>query len=94
MPEKTISVLKALEIMRAFSRDNIPFSFAYYSLDETRKTSEGVKREEKVILMQGYRRNQSKKSEILASYIRIDTLERRQFYIPLIIELNGIKIKQ
>lgn len=86
--------MKALEIMRTLSRDNVPFSFAYYSLDETRGISEGVKREENVILAQGYRRNQSDKSDILASYLRIKSNERRQFYIPLIIELNGIKIKQ
>lgn len=92
--QRTISVMKAIEIMRTLSRDNVPFSFSYYSMDETRGKSEGVKRENDVILAQGYRRDQSTKSEILASYLRMNSGERRQFYIPLMIELNGIKIKQ
>lgn len=43
--------------------------------------------------MQGYRRNQSKKADVLASFMRMDTEERRQFYWPLLCELNGRKIK-
>ena len=58
----------------------------------TRGVSEGMKSEQNIILTTGYRRNQSKKSEILASYIR-PTGEYRMFYIPLLCELNGIKIK-
>lgn len=86
--------MKAMEIMRTYSRDNVPFSLTYYSLDETRNISQGVKTETNIILAAGYRRNQSDKSEVLASFLRMDTMERRQFYIPLILELNGIKIKQ
>lgn len=92
--KKNISVLKAMEVMRTLSRDNVPFSFSFYSYDESRKSSDGLKRETNVLLAQGYRRNQSDKSEVLASFIRLDTGERRHFYIPLITELNGIKIKQ
>lgn len=86
--------MRAMEIMRAFSRDNVPFSFAYYSFNDSEKNSQGIKREKNVLLAQGYRRNQSSKSEILASFLRLDTGERRQFYIPLILELNGMKVKQ
>lgn len=85
--------MKALEIMRQLSRDKVPFSIAYCTLDETNKKSEGLKSEQNILLQTGYRRNQSDKSDILISFLRTDSGERRQFYLPLLMEFNGIKIK-
>lgn len=85
--------MKAAEIMRAMSRDNVPFSIVYCALDTSRGISEGLKTEKNIILQKGYRRNQSDKSDVLVSFLRIDTGERRQFYLPLLLELNGVKIK-
>lgn len=93
MAEKSLSLMKAMEIMRALSRDKVPFSISYCSLNESSKTSEGKKTEENILLASGYRRNQSEKHDILVSFIRTETMERRQFYLPLLLEFNGIKIK-
>lgn len=93
MPEKKLSLMKAMEMMRALSRDKVPFSFSYCAFNESSKKSEGRKTESNVILMSGYRRNQSDKHDILVSFLRLDTNERRQFYLPLLLEFNGIKIK-
>lgn len=79
--------------MRELSRQNIPCTIKFFSLNETEKSSKGIVEEKNIILMQGYRRNQSKKSEILASFMRMSTEENRQFYWPLLCELNGRKIK-
>lgn len=93
MTEKTLSLMKAMEIMRAWSRDKRPFSICYCSLNDSSKTSEGKKTEENILLASGYRRNQSDKHDILVSFIRTENNERRQFYLPLLLEFNGIKIK-
>lgn len=82
-----------MEIMRELSRNNIPFSMKYISLNVTDQVSKGIVEEKNVILMQGYRRNQSKKVDVLASFMRMDNEERRQFYWPLLCELNGRKVK-
>lgn len=82
-----------MQIMRDLSRQNIPFTIKFISLNATDKTSKGIVEEKNIILMQGYRRNQSKKADILASFMRMDTEENRQFYWPLLCELNGKKIK-
>ena len=79
--------------MRDLSRQNIPFSIKYISLNDSEKISKGIVEEKNILLMQGYRRNQSKKADILTSFMRMDTEERRQFYWPLLCELNGRKIK-
>lgn len=91
--KNTATPLKAMEIMRELSRQNIPLTIKFFSLNETEKSSKGIVEEKNIILMQGYRRNQSKKAEILASFQRLDTGENRQFYWPLLCELNGRKIK-
>ncbi|KFC19369.1 hypothetical protein IO90_08680 [Chryseobacterium sp. FH1] len=79
--------------MRQLSRDKVPFNISFCSLNESDGISEGLKSETKVILMQGYRRNQSEKHEVLISFLRTESNERRQFYLPLLMEFNGIKIK-
>lgn len=93
MSEITITPIMALELMRELSRQCIPFSIKYLSYNETEKKSEGFKIEEDISLEKGYRRNQSKKHDILVSYSRIRTGERRQFYYPLLIQLNDIKVR-
>jgi hypothetical protein len=90
--ERTMTPAKALEIMREMNRQGVPFNIKYLSFNETEKKSEGFKSEEKIFLAKGYRRNQSKKYEVLVSFVRLSG-ERRQFYYPLLIEFNGIKIK-
>ncbi|MGV8914371.1 MAG: hypothetical protein ACOH1X_02870 [Kaistella sp.] len=89
----SVTPLKAMEIMRELSRQNIPFTMKFLSLNETDKVSKGIVEEKNVILMQGYRRNQSKKADVLASFMRMGSEENRQFYWPLLCELNGRKIK-
>lgn len=89
---KKVTPLKALEIMRELSRQNVPFNVKFISLNETEKTSKGIVSEENILLGAGYRRNQSKKHSALVSFTRVKTGENRQFYWPLLTELNGHKI--
>jgi len=93
MSEITITPIRAVEIMRELSRQCIPFSIKYLSCNETEKKSEGFKTEVEISLEKGYRRNQSKKHDVLISFSRIRTGERRQFYYPLVIQLNDIKVR-
>lgn len=88
----SISPLKAMEILREYAIQNIPVNIKFLSLNETEEKSDGIVEEKNIILTQGYRRNQSKKSEVLASFIRPNG-EYRQFYWPLLCEINGTKIK-
>ncbi|MEC5156651.1 hypothetical protein [Chryseobacterium sp. MP_3.2] len=91
--ENTVTPLKGMQILRELSAQNIPSTIKFISLNDTDKVSKGIVEEKNIILMQGYRRNQSKKADILASFMRMGTEENRQFYWPLLCELNGRKIK-
>ena len=88
-----IKLMKAMETMRHLSEHNIPFDIEFYSYNETTGKSEGLKKETKILLMPGYRRNQSSKHDILVSYLRTETNERRQFYLPLLMKLDEFQIK-
>ena len=90
---KEIKLMKAVEIMRHLSEHNIPFDIEFISYNESTGKSEGLKKETKILLMPGYRRNQSSKHDILVSYLRTETNERRQFYLPLLMKLGEFKIK-
>lgn len=90
---KEIKLMKAAETMRHLSEHNIPFDIEFISYNETTGKSEGLKKETKILLMPGYRRNQSSKHDILVSYLRTETNERRQFYLPLLMKLGEFKIK-
>ena len=82
-----------METMRHLSEHNIPFDIEFYSYNETTEKSEGLKKETKILLMPGYRRNQSSKHDILVSYLRTETNERRQFYLPLLMKLGEFQIQ-
>ena len=82
-----------METMRHLSEHNIPFDIEFYSYNETTGKSDGLKKETKILLMPGYRRNQSSKHDILVSYLRTETNERRQFYLPLLMKLGEFQIK-
>ena len=90
---KEIKLMKAVEIMRHLSEHNITFDIEFISYNESTGKSEGLKKETKILLMPGYRRNQSSKHDILVSYLRTETNERRQFYLPLLMKLGEFKIK-
>ena len=90
---KPITPLKALEILREYSRQGIPASIKYLSHKEKDKTSKGIVEENGIFLCAGYRRNQSKKHDVLVSFLRINENERRQFYWPLLLEINGRTVK-
>ena len=90
--EKPVTPLRAMEILRELSRNGIQSNIKFLSLNETERTSKGIVEEKNIILTAGYRRNQSKKSGVLASFSRPNG-ENRQFYWPLLCELNGRKIQ-
>ena len=90
---KEIKLMKAVETMRHLSEHNIPFDIEIISYNKSTRKSEGLKKETKILLMPGYRRNQSSKHDILVSYLRTETNERRQFYLPLLMKLGEFKIK-
>ena len=68
---KEIKLMKAVETMRHLSEHNIPFDIEFISYNESTGKSDGLKKETKILLMPGYRRNQSSKHDILVSYLRI-----------------------
>lgn len=93
MDKKSITPIKAMEFLREYSRQGIPCNIKFLSFNETDGNSKGIVEENSVILTAGYRRNQSKKHDLLASFQRTATGEYRQFYFPLLTEMNGISIK-
>lgn len=93
MDNKSITPIKAMEFLRQYSRQGIPCNIKYLSLNESEGTTKGIVEENSVIITAGYRRNQSKKHNVLASFQRTETGEYRQFYFPLLTEMNGISIK-
>ena len=85
--------MKAVETMRHLSEHNIPFDIEFISYNESTGKSDGLKKETKILLMPGYRRNQSSKHDVLVSYLRTETNERRQFYLPLLMKLGKFQIQ-
>lgn len=92
MKPRKLSTLKAAEAMRRMSANGQVFHVKYVGFNESTGKSSGIREEKNILLQKGYRRNQSKKADLLMSFYRADTMERRQFYLPLLLEVNGVKI--
>lgn len=89
---EAINIYTALEVMRKLSAENIPFSIEFVSCNRSLATSNGLVRVEKALLTKGYRNDQSQYAQNLIAFQNVDTGENKQFWLPLLMKFNGIKI--
>jgi hypothetical protein len=90
----TIKKAEALQRMRALSKQNIPFSFGFYSYSTSKETTSIYKVVDKALLRSGLRQDQSEMHNILIAYTDYsDTTDKpRHFYYPLLMMFNGQKV--
>ena len=88
----TITPKQAVKRMRELTIAGIPFSFRFLTYNSTTMTSNGVKHVGNSQLRQSYRDEQSNKSKVLVGYVDGNG-KNRWFYLPLLFEFNGIRIK-
>lgn len=89
---KAINIYDALESMRKFSNENIPFSIEFISCNRKERSSHGLVKVEKVLLRQGYRNNQSDYAKNIIAFENTITGEKKHFWLPLLMKFNGLKI--
>ena len=88
-----IRLREAVQRMRDLTELNIPFSIGFVKCDLSLNKSDGYKVVRKALLRNGYRSNQSDKSDVLIAYIDYDNQDKnRQFYLPLLMMFNGNKV--
>jgi len=88
MDATTLSKLYAvLKRMRALSKAGVPFSFEYYSYQESKGVTNGIKVVQGAVLRSGYGKAYSKKADLLIGY-RADDKDRF-FNLPLLIKFNN-----
>jgi hypothetical protein len=89
----TIKLKDAIKRMRELSLLNIPFAFSFITYSDKLKESKGIKVIDKALLRAGYNKDQSKLHNILIAYTSFDNSEvDRQFYLPLIMTFNHIRV--
>lgn len=88
-----VNIYKAIGKMRKLSDMGISFSFKFIAYNSSTGVGGQVKCIDKAVLRAGYAKKYSDKSEVLVAYTDCDTNKDRQFYLPLLIEFNGYKVK-
>ncbi len=88
-PKQPIKIKDAMQRMRELTQANIPFSIGFITYNESNQTSKGYKLVDKALLRPGYRKNQSKKSNVLIAYTDEAVAQPRHFYLPLLLMFNG-----
>jgi hypothetical protein len=90
----TISPNQAIKRMRELSAASVPFSFGFYSYNDSKGISHGYKVVVKALLRQGLRNDQSSKAQVLIAYTdHGNGSVSRFFYLPLLMEFNGYTVK-
>lgn len=93
MDPTTIKLREAIRRMRQLSAANIPFSFSFISYSETSFSSDGYKTVSSALLRPGYREDQSSYANILIAYTDFSDKEcERQFFLPLLMTFNQLKV--
>ena len=88
----TIALYDAIKKMRQLTELGIPFSFGFYTYNATKETSSGYRVVDKALLRLGLRRDKSDKASILIAFTDYKESVPRFFYLPLLIEFNGLQI--
>ena len=89
---KEINIYDAMKLMRKLSAENFPFRIEFASCDTTRGTSKGLVVVEKVKLIKGLKAKQSKHHKLKIFYENMDKGEQRNFWMPLLLKVNDLKI--
>lgn len=84
-----MDVYKALELMRGYTKDNVPFAVEFISCNTTNRTSGGAKVVNKCLLRTGLNKESRMKSRSLVAYTDLDAGKEGFFYIPLLLKLNN-----
>lgn len=94
--QQPITRRQAIERMRLLSHENIPFQIGFITCNTTNQSSNGYKVVDKALLREGYRGDQSAKSDTLVGYVDATevTEKNRQFHYCLLFMFNGQILKQ
>lgn len=88
-----MNVYEAIKQMRVLSKDNIPFSIKYVSLNTTKGVSKGERVVSKCLLRKGLSKDYSDKANVLVPYTDLSDNTNKSFYLPLLLEFNQIIIE-
>lgn len=87
-----INIYDAMKLLRKLSAQNYPCRIEFASCDRTRQISKGKVVVEKAILIKGLNAKQSKYHKLKIFYENMDTGEQRNFWMPLLLKVNDLKI--
>lgn len=87
--EDTIDLYSAIDQMRSLSKNGSTFSMSYCTFSGKQSK---VKLVRKAILRESYRPGSGLKKQYLVNYFDLDKNENRQFYKPLLLSFNGLKV--
>lgn len=88
---ETIRLSDALKQMKQLSLCNVPFSFAFISLDQSKRNSKGLISVEAALLRKSMRKEKSAYYGVLIEYTEFKQVDDkdRHFYLPLLVMFNG-----
>ncbi len=90
--KQPIQLKDALKRMRELTQANVPFSIGFIPYNATKQEAKPYKVVKTVLLRKGYRKDKSKKANVLIAYTDELTNQSRQFYLPLLLMFNGHKV--
>lgn len=88
-----ISLYQAIAEMRRLTKQNKPFSFVYMSYSITTGKSNGPVHVKKAVLRPQATEKQNQYHDSMLNYFDIEHQANKKLWQPLLMELNGTKIK-
>lgn len=88
-----MTVHEAITEMRRISKSGGSFAFSFMSYSETRGKSDGIITVENARLRSRPNTAQNRNAEIMEAYIDLNTGEPFQFYQPLLMTFNRVKVQ-
>lgn len=88
-----MTLYDAIDKMKMLSQEGKSFGFTFMTYSIDKESSHGLRHVEKARLVKRTRKEKNRYGEYMMQYIDLESMQRSQFWMPLLVEFNGETVK-
>lgn len=89
---KDMTLYDAIDQMKMLSQEGKSFSFTFMTYSIDKHVSHGLRHVAKARLVKRTRKEKNQYGEYMLQYIDLESMQRSQFWMPLLVEFNGEQV--
>lgn len=87
-----MTLYDAIDQMKMLNQEGKSFGFTFMTYSIDKHSSNGLRHVSKAILTKRTKKEKNQYGEYMLQYIDLDSMQRSQFWMPLLVEFNGERV--